>query len=316
MSWYDYLNPINDLNKLGSSVTSTGSTADDQAAIANSGRLQKDFLHGFNNFQNAYSPQQQALLQQQANQNIQGLQAAAAGKVPSPAELQLQQQSAKNSAAAFGTAAGLQGRNPGMALQQALRASAANNANTNAQAAQLRAQEQATAQNQLTQALQGQQGNQANLRGQDISGQQGLGQLALGASGQVVSAAGNETGANVQNAQMQNSTKGGIVNGLAGAGSALLSDPREKTDIHSANMDKLAAALRPFTFEYKHPGAEGETPGPRVGVMATDALRGGPAGRAMVGERGDGRLEMDKDNMLGAALAMGAEALRRSRKAA
>jgi hypothetical protein len=48
--------------------------------------------------------------------------------------------------------------------------------------------------------------------------------------------------------------------------------------------------------------------------MAQDAQKGGPMGRGMVSKGTDGVLRLDAGNMLGAALAMSAEALRRTRK--
>jgi hypothetical protein len=47
--------------------------------------------------------------------------------------------------------------------------------------------------------------------------------------------------------------------------------------------------------------------------MAQDALKGGPAGRAMVDDKGGGPLKLDLGNAIGAALAMSAKALRERR---
>jgi len=317
VSSYDYFNPVHDLNSLAGSITSTGSTQDDKNAILRAQRNQGQFQ----GLASAFQPQITAANTNLAannnaqNANIAALAAYANGTAPSAAQLQLQQQSANNQAANYGTAAALQGRNPGQALSQAMRANVATQGATNSQGAQLRAQEQQQGQSALASAL-GQQANvQSGLR------QQGLGYLSnlYGAQNQAlgsqVSAAGNETDANVQNAQMLNSTKGGIVGGVTQAGSALLSDEREKHDIKPATggaFDKLAEALKGYGYEYDA-GAPGAEPGPRTGVMAQDALKGGPAGRAMVSEGGDGALRMDRDNMLGAALAMSAEAIRRTK---
>jgi hypothetical protein len=295
----------------------TGSTQPDTQAIRNAGAVQGQLNKALSGFQGAYSPTQAALNTQNQNANIAQLQAQANGTAPSAAQLQLQQQGQQNAAAAYGQAAALQGRNPGQALRQALQASTATQAATNAQAAQLRAQEQASGQQALAGALSGMQGQQQNLRGQDLGQTQNLYGDILGASGQQITGAGNQTGANVNNAATTNSFNGGVIGGAAGAATAAIkSDRTEKTDLKAAPLDKLADALQGFTFEYKHPGTPGEAPGPRVGVMAQDALRGGPAGRAMVSAGGDGKLALDGGNALGAALAMGAEALRRTRKAA
>src|SRR6185437_5247240 len=276
MSWYDYLNPINDLNKLSGAITSTGSTQDDQNAIHQASGAQRNFGRLASAFQPQVTTANNNLAANNAaqNQNIAALTGYANGTAPSAAQLQLQQQAANNQAANYGTAAALQGRNPGEALRQ---------------------------QAQVQSGLQ----------------QQGLGYLSnlYGAQNQAlgsqVSAAGNETGANVNNAQMNNSTKGGIIGGVAG----ILSDEREEHDIKPVSggaFDKLADALKGYTYEYDA-DAPGGAPGERVGPMAQEAARGGPAGRAMVSQGGDGALRMDRDNMLGAALAMSAEAIRRTK---
>jgi hypothetical protein len=227
----------------------------------------------------------------------------------------LQQQAANNQAANYGTAAALQGRNPGEALSQAMRANVATQGATNAQAAQLRAQEQQQGQSALASALGQQAQVQSGLR------QQGLGYMSnlYGAQNQAlgsqVNAAGNETQANVQNAQAQNNTKGSLIGGISSAAGSLLSDEREKHDVKpvsGGSFDKLADALKGYTYEYDA-DAPGGAPGERVGPMAQDAERGGPAGRAMVSQGSDGALRMDRDNMLGAALAMSAEAIRRTK---
>jgi len=313
MSWYDYLNPINDLNKLGSSLTSTGSTQDDQAAIQQAQGAQRNFGRLASAFQPQIATANNNLAANNVaqNQNIAALTGYANGTAPSAAQLQLQQQAAQNRASNYGTAAALQGRNPGEALSQAMNAGVATQAATNAQAAQLRAQEQQQGQSALASALGQQAQVQSGLR------QQGLGYLSnlYGAQNQAlgsqVNAAGNETQANVQNAQAQNNTKGGIIGGVAG----ILSDEREKHDVKpvsGGSFDKLADALKGYTYEYDA-DAPGGAPGERVGPMAQDAERGGPAGRAMVSQGGDGALRMDRDNMLGAALAMSAEAIRRTK---
>jgi len=313
MSWYDYLNPINDLNKLSGAITSTGSTQDDQNAIHQASGAQRNFGRLASAFQPQVTTANNNLATNNAAQtaNIAALTGYANGTAPSAAQLQLQQQAANNQAANYGTAAALQGRNPGEALRSAMNADVSTQAATNAQAAQLRAQEQQQGQSALAQALGQQAQVQSGLR------QQGLGYLSnlYGAQNQAlgsqVSAAGNETGANVNNAQMNNSTKGGIIGGVAG----ILSDEREKHDVKpvsGGSFDKLADALKGYTYEYDA-DAPGGAPGERVGPMAQDAERGGPAGRAMVSQGGDGALRMDRDNMLGAALAMSAEAIRRTK---
>lgn len=320
MSWYDYLNPFTDLRKLTATEVTPGDTTADTNAIANSQGIQGDLQNRLATQTGAYDPTQAATNTTNQNQLVTALQAQANGTAPSAAELQLKQQAAQNQASAYGNATALQGRNPGQALRAALGASTATQAATNSQAAQMRASEQASGQNQLSQALSGMQGQQATSRGQDINQTLGTEQNILGASGQQVTAAGNVTGANLQNAAAQNTAAGGIVSGAlnaVGNYAGSKSDPTEKKNIAVAPLDKLANALQGFTFDYKHPGTPGEAPGRRVGIMATDALKGGPVGRSMVrNDTNDGKLALDGGNSLGAALAMSAEALRRTRKAA
>lgn len=296
---------------------SQASTQPLQQAQANSLGLERQFGGLARAFKGAYDPGAAAQLYGQQQQNIAGLQAQANGTAPSVAELQLRRQGAANAANAYGTAAALGARTPGSALAQALSASNASQATTNQQAAEMRAQEQATGQSALAGALSGMQGQQQNLRGQDLNQLQSLYGNVLGASGQVANAAGAQVNANTVNAATKNSFYGGLASGGGQALGAIASDRREKTDIKPISggaFDQLAEALKGFGFEYKHPGeVEGETPGPRLGVMAQNAEKGGPAGRAMVSRGGDGVLRLDPGNMLGAALAMSAEALRRTR---
>lgn len=316
-SWYDYFNPVHDLNSLAGSLTSTGSTQDDQNAIQQAQGAQRNFGRLASAFQPQIATANNNLAANNAaqNQNIASLAAYANGTAPSAAQLQLQQQAAQNRASNYGTAAALQGRNPGEALSQAMNAGVATQAATNAQAAQLRAQEQQAGQSALSQALGQQAQVQSGLRSQGLGYLSNLYGAQNQALGSQTTAAGNETGANLQNAQMNNSTKGGIVGSLASLGGSLLSDEREKHDVKPVSggaFDKLADALKGYTYEYDA-DAPGGAPGERVGPMAQDAERGGPAGRAMVSQGGDGALRMDRDNMLGAALAMSAEAIRRTK---
>ena len=324
MSWYDYLNPLYDIKQLGNSATNTGSTQASQAAGTNAIGLQHTFMNLGSAFGNTNMPTSNADLatnNTNQNANIGMLQKYAAGQMPSAAELQLRNQEATNAANAYGTAAAVGSRTPGAAMDAAMRAAQQSQTATNQQAAVQRAQEQAQAQGQLAAALNAQANTQAALRGQNLNYMQGMYGNALGASGQNVTAAGQQTTANLQNAQMQNQFLGGLTGGAAsafgsggsGGSGAATSDEREKknvTQIGSTAFDRLADALKGFSFEYKHPGdVPGESPGPRVSVMAQDAARGGMP----VAKGADGVMRLDRDNMLGTALAMSAEALRRTK---
>lgn len=253
-------------------------------------------------------------------QNLGGLQDAAAGRVPSAAEIQGQNMANRGAAQQFGLASALQGgRSAGSVLRRAQMGSADVAARAREDAGALRAQEQATARGQLTNALAGVRGNeqdlgtsQAQLNQQD---RHDLLVAQLQSMGYSVDAAKAVADAQAKDQASKMSFYGDIVGAAPGVVKAL-SDVREKVDIAPAHLDTLADALEGFTFRYKDPRVPGASPGKRVGIMAQDALRGGPAGRAMVEKGSDGRLRLDVGNALGAALAMSAAALRRARRAA
>ncbi len=328
MSWYDYT-PLGAAYNLAKKLPIVGgvlsgpqsaSTAASQQAVTNANRTQQVFQD-----QGKTSPYSQGQLrgvlgQQQQNvglegQNIAGLQAIASGQAPSAAQIQLQNQGAANAAGQFGSAAALQGRNPGLALQMATTGAVNTQAQTNAQAAQQRAADMATAQGQLTGAIQGQGATLGNMQGQGIGAQQNYAQNQLGALNAGVNASTGLQQANTANAASNNAYYGGLLSGAAGAATAatIKSDRTAKTDVEHADLDKLASALQAFAFKYK----PGEGPaGERVGVMAQDVLKGGPVGRGMVDRGGDGKLQLDGSNAVGAALAMSAEALKRTKRKA
>ncbi|HKV12610.1 MAG TPA: hypothetical protein VJ725_30980 [Thermoanaerobaculia bacterium] len=93
--------------------------------------------------------------------NLEDLFASASGQVASPAEIQLRQAAARNAATNFGAARALGGRSFGGATRAATVANAEAGAQTNVDAAMLRATEQERARQALIQALSG-------TRGQDI----------------------------------------------------------------------------------------------------------------------------------------------------
>lgn len=182
-------------------------------------------------------PADQTRTQQQTA--LTALGAAANGAVPSAAELQLRQQAAKNEAANLGAARALGGRSAGGVARAATVANAGANAQTNLDAAQTRATEQATARQQQIAALSGvrdqdvtqaqtqaqldQARNQNNLTAQVTTNaqteaqKQALLQAQLTAMGQGTNAAGAGATASTANAASQNATKGGIVQSAVGA---------------------------------------------------------------------------------------------------
>jgi hypothetical protein len=248
-------------------------------------------------------------------QTIKQLQAAATGAVPSAAELQLKQQAANNNASAFGAAAALKGRTPGASFTTATRQNAANQLDTNAQGAALRANEMAGARTALAGAgaTQEQQDQQAAQTAAELKTNYATSLLGgeLTSQGQGVTAAGGVTNANVGNAQTQNAFMGGIIGGGAQVGAAALtSDLREKKDVKpvSGELDETFTKLTPIAFNYEHPDAPGEAPGPRVGVPAQDMVKS-KLGREVV--VGDKPMKLDVGNALGLSLAAISDLTRR-----
>src|SRR6185295_403402 len=92
-----------------------------------------------------------------------------------------------------------------------------------------------------------------------------------------------------QQQQDWNTTKD--IGSAIGAGAAILSDRREKTDVSDgeAAAQSILDAMSPKSYRYKD-GARGPgvSPGRKVGVMAQDLERT-PAGKKLVGESGDGK---------------------------
>lgn len=168
-----------------------------------------------------------------------GITAAANGTVPSAAELQLRQQSARNQAANLGAARALGGRSAGGVARAATVANAGTNAQTNLDAAQTRATEQATARQQQIAALSGissqdannavaqanltQAGSSNNLTAQTTADaqaeaqRQALLQAQLTAMGQGTTAATGGAAASAANAAAQNAAKGGFVKSFTDA---------------------------------------------------------------------------------------------------
>ena len=235
-------------------------------------------------------------------QTIGMLKDAATGQAPSAAQLQLQQQSANNNAAAFGAAAALKGRTPGASFTTAARQNAQNQLQTNAAAGAQRAAEMAQARSALTEAgaTQQQQDQQAAQAQAQLKTNyaSNLEQGQLTSQGQGVTAAGDIVGANVKNSQ---SEAGSISHAMDAGGAALaaMSDRREKHDIHDADVKEAFEKVEPKTFRYDDPDAAGAAPGPRVGLMAQD-LQKSPLGKEVVI---DGKpLKLDIGNALGLAL--------------
>jgi hypothetical protein len=215
--------------------------------------------------------------QQEARGQIQDvaamLRARAMGEAPSAAELQMQEALRRQQASAQAMAAGAGGVSPALAQRLAQRQMTQAGLETSAQAAALRAQEQAGAEQALAGVLGG-------VRAQDIQLQQ-MGQERMQAYLQMgmdlaeaerrarvdIEAARAEAAAGSQQARA--SMLGGLA---AGAGAFFGSDERIKTKTHRAgkDIDKFLKALEAHGFEYK---SEKHGKGKHFGIMAQDALK-------------------------------------------
>lgn len=218
------------------------------------------------------------------------------GTGPSVAEDQLHEATEGIQQQQQSQAAGATGANAALARYAAMQ----NTANAQAQAAQsaagVRAQEVAQAE-QVKAGVLAQQGNEANTAyGTTVSGTVGAGNTAAttgDTQGQI----------DEENSQSNKALAGNLISGGGAAltTAAIKSDKREKHDIgkvSDADMEKLAKRLKGFSFDYDHPGTEGEAPGHRVGVIAQEVQKGGPIGKSMV--IGGKTLSLDVPNTLGA----------------
>jgi hypothetical protein len=243
------------------------------------------------------------------------------GGADSLAQMQLRNATDSNIAQQRSLAAGAGPQNAAMMARLAAQNIGRMNQGYGSQAAMLGIQERNAAANALGQVAQG-------ARGQDLQ----LGQFNVGAklnqqqlNDQAAQAARAQE---LQNAELQqrggigyeqnNTSRYGIDKGVAvqpsnferivGAATALApiamaSDERVKNDAGVASgslTDRLTRALEPHVYSYQDQrmGA-----GPRLGVMAQDVERGGPVGRALVGEAG-GVKTLDVPKSLGTALGL------------
>lgn len=262
-------------------------------------------------------------------------QTAATGGAPSAAEIAGRNMAARGAAQQFGQAAALQGSmSAGGALRAALEGSQAVLAQNTNDTMAARAAEMAHARDAYaasTQAARGQdiglatdqaqlqqqtglanQSAQVATNAQTQAQRQALLDAQMKGEGLTSDAATAKYKAGAADTAATNAHNSAILDAGLGA-LKVFSDRREKQDVHTADLDALAASLRGVGFEYKHPGVDGEPPGHRVGVLAQDAQRGGPMGRGMVVQERGEPLQLDTGNALGASLAMAAEALRRTR---
>lgn len=211
----------------------------------------------------------------QQQQTIDQLRAAASG-APTAATNLMRVQTDQNARNAMNMAAAFQGTNPGSALRAGLSSAQQTQIGSTAAAAAMAAQEQEAARQTLAGAT---------------AQNQNAGNQFYGTSGQIEGTAGanfnsaNQAPFNAQMGQQQVQVQanaantaamgqlyGGIAKGLATPAPTTPSDPQLKTDVHEGSglSDEFLDSLAPKEFHYKNPGAPGQAPGTRLGVMADD----------------------------------------------
>lgn len=278
---------------------------------------------------------------------IQNYQDQISGQAPSIAQQQLFQGQQNNMKNALALSASGRGRvNPGLAQRNLLNSNAAGMADTNAQAALLRAQEQQAAQQGLSGLL-------GNMRGQDMSQSQNQAtlnqqiefanqaarqqqrQMAEQQSGNYIQnlltarqnqfAANQHLGGVLTGAQQADNAArgqfmGGMLNqagpliGQIGSGiGSLFSDARAKEGISkTTKIKKFLDSIDAKEFKYKNPNADGAAPGKRFGVMAQD-LEKSEVGKSLVKDTPQGKM-IDGPQAIGALMAAVSELNKRTKK--
>lgn len=177
--------------------------------------------------QGGLSNQANVFQQQQALANA--LQQQAAGQGPNPAQAQLAQATAANTANQAALMAGQRGTqaNAGLIARQAAMQGAANQQNAAGQAATLGAQQQIAAQQQLAAQQQAMQNVAANQVGNQIGATSGLNQMNQNLYGTQLGQINSQNQAALGNAEMQNKNiqsqnelTGKVVGGLLGGAAA------------------------------------------------------------------------------------------------
>jgi hypothetical protein len=221
--------------------------------------------------------------------------AASQGKVPSAAELQMK--AGLNQATAQGAAMSrsMPGLSPGMAMRAAQTASQGSGMQVAGQAAALRADEMARAQQAYAQFTQGARSGDLQMQqlaqqymSMGMSAQEAAlrAQMELEAQRQQAWATENQINAS----SVTPGSSGFLANAATGAAeglTGLISDRREKKDIKKASpeaIEKFADALEGYSYKYKDTAPVGERDKEKThfGVMAQDLVAGGPIGKSVV----------------------------------
>lgn len=210
----------------------------------------------------------------------QTLRRRAAGEVPSQAELQLQAGQQRAQQSLQSALSGLRGRQAGLGIRGLQQQFAEQGQALSQQAAQLRAAEQAGAEQQLAQFLAQRAQIEAGAQGMSLqealARQQVLAQLEQLRGADTLARQQAAIGAAAQARQTQQQGLGGLIGGIAAIGASALapaaapavaSDKNLKTNVEPAKAEakRFLDELTAYTFKYKNSDE------PMMGVMAQDA---------------------------------------------
>src|SRR6185436_4006374 len=134
--------------------------------------------------------------------------------------------------------------------------------------------------------------------------QNDLAQNQLTATGQAGTTSVGGGSVEAQMAEAEAKRQAALISGISAAGAALISDPRQKTDIKRAEAEiaEFTAELDPKSWRYKDPSRPGAAPGTRYGIVTTD-LKRSAVGRSLVRKLPDGTEAVDVPQSVGAILA-------------
>jgi hypothetical protein len=210
----------------------------------------------------ATAGQQLGTANQEQQQTIDQLRAAASG-APTAATNLMREQTDANARNAINAAAAFEGTNPGEALRAGLSSAQQTQIGSTAAGAAAAAQEQDQARQTLAAATGANQSTAAGTMANAASSYNSANQAPFNAqTGQQQL----QVQANAANQAALGQLGSGIAKGIAA------SDPELKTDVHDGGKmaDEFLDSLAPKEFRYKNPGAPGQEPGRRLGQMADE----------------------------------------------
>lgn len=146
--------------------------------------------------------------------------------------------------------------------------------------------------------------NQVSTNALNQKATQDLAQNQLTAAGQAGTTSIGQGDVAAKMAEAEAKRQAAMIAGISAAGAALVSDPREKTDLRKAEAEiaSWTSTLTPSSFRYKDPDQVGAAPGQRFGIVTSD-LKKSKVGRSLVRTRPDGTEEVDVGQAVGAILA-------------